>query len=208
MRISTKGFRLTISWQVGWVFLLCWPSSSWVAESPLETVRQATDQAVVILHDPSLQEHSQERTEKFWQTVLPRFDVQDIAKRCLGPQWNEITEKQRQEFTQLFVTLVKRSYQSTLEHQTKDAQFSFDQEHVEGDDAEVETRILGPAQEKALAVNYRLHQVGGRWQIYDVIAENVSLVRNYHTQFARILQSSSYDGLVQAIRKKVQNPQA
>ena len=208
MRISTKGFRLTTSWQVGCVFLLCWTPSGWAAESPLETVRQATDRAVAILHDPSLQEHPQERTEKFWQTVLPRFDVQNITKRCLGPQWNEIIEKQRQEFTQLFVALMKRSYQSTLEHQTKDAQFSFDQERVEGDDAEVETRILSPAQEKALAVNYRLHQVGGRWQIYDVIAENVSLVRNYHTQFARILQSSSYNGLVQTLRKKVQDPQA
>jgi phospholipid transport system substrate-binding protein len=208
MSLSTKGFRLTTFWKVGCVFLLFWPPSVWAVESPLETVRQATDQAVAILHDPALKDHVQERREKFWQTVLPKFDVQEISKRCLGPQWNTITEKQRQEFTQLFVELVKRSYQNTLEHQTKDAQFSFDQERVEGDDAEVETRILGPAQEKALAVNYRLHQVGGRWRIYDVVAENVSLVRNYHTQFDRILKSSSYDGLVQTIRKKVQDPQA
>jgi phospholipid transport system substrate-binding protein len=181
MQISTKGFRVMTFWKVGCVLLLFWSHSVWAGESPLEIVRQATDQAVAILHDPSLKNRAQERTEKFWQTVLPRFDVQEISKRCLGPQWNAITEKQRQEFTQLFVELVKRSYQSTLEHQTKGAQISFDQERVEGDDAEVETRILGPAQEKAIAVNYRLHQVGGRWQIYDVVAENVSLVHNYRT---------------------------
>jgi phospholipid transport system substrate-binding protein len=208
MRTSRKSFSLIASWAIGSVFLLFWAHRVWAVESPLEVVHQTTDQAIAILHNPSLKGQAQNRTEKFWQTVLPRFDVQEISKRCLGPQWNEITENQRQEFTQLFVELVKRSYQNTLDQQTKDAQFSFDQERLEGNDAEVETRILSPAQEKAIAVNYRLHQVEGKWQIYDVIAENISLVRNYHTQFDRILKSSSYDGLVQAIKKKIQEPQA
>ena len=203
-----KGFRPITSWKVGCVLLLLWNCNAGAVESPLETVRQATNQAVAILHDPSLTNHAQERTEKFWQAVLPRFDVQDIAKRCLGPQWNELTENQRQEFVQLFVELVKRSYQSTLEQQTKDAQFSFDQERIEGENAEVDTRILAPAQGKPITVNYQLHRQEGEWRIYDVVAENVSLVRNYHNQFDRILKKSSYDGLVQALKKKVQNPNA
>lgn len=208
MKTSRKSVRLTTSLVIGCAFLLFRAHGVWAVESPLEVIHQTTDQAIAILHNPSLKNQAQNRTEKFWQTVLPRFDVQEISKRCLGPQWNEITENQRQEFTQLFVELVKRSYQDTLDQQTKDAQFSFDQERVEGNDAEVETRILSPSQEKAIAVNYRLHQVGGKWQIYDVIAENISLVRNYHTQFDRILKSSSYDGLVQAIKKKIQESQA
>jgi phospholipid transport system substrate-binding protein len=208
MSISAKGFRPTTSWKLGCVLLLLWRLNAWAAESPLEIVRQTTDQAVAVLHNPSLKDHVQERREKFWQTVLPRVDVQEISKRCLGSQWNALTEDQRQEFVQLFVELVKRSYQSTLEHQTKDAQFSFDQEHIEGDTAEVDTRILAPSQEKPLTINYRLHQLEGKWQIYDIVAENVSLVRNYHNQFDRILRESSYEGLVQTLRKKIQNPDA
>jgi phospholipid transport system substrate-binding protein len=45
--------------------------------------------------------------------------------------------------------------------------------------------------------------VGGKWLVYDVVIENVSMVRNYRTQFSRIINKSSYEGLVQAIERKL-----
>ncbi|MGE0681049.1 MAG: phospholipid-binding protein MlaC, partial [Candidatus Binatia bacterium] len=137
---------------------------------------------------------------------LPRFDSQEIAKRCLSIHWDELNETQQKEFVDLFTKLVKHSYQGTLERHVKDAQFSFDHERIEGDSAEVETRILSPSlEDKALSLNYRLHRTEGKWLIYDVVAENVSLVQNYRNQFSRMLKDSSYDGLVQALRKKIQD---
>jgi hypothetical protein len=35
------------------------------------------------------------------------------------------------------------------------------------------------------------------------VVENVSLVRNYRSQFSHIINKSSYEGLVQAIKKKL-----
>jgi len=201
MNGQMKSFRSVSWWQISWAFLLLWPWNARAAEAPLELVRLTTEQAVAVLRNSSLQE----RSEKFWEIVLPRFDTQEIAKRSLGTHWNEITEEQKKEFVQLFVELVKRSYQGTLERHATDAQFFFDQERVEGNFAEVNSRILPPSQEKAVSVNYRLHRVGEQWLIYDVVAENISLVRNYRNQFDRILKESSYEGLVQALRKKVQD---
>jgi phospholipid transport system substrate-binding protein len=198
-----KGFRLTTLWKISGALFLLWSGSAWASASPSELIRHTTEQAVAVLHNPALKERPQERREKFWQIVLPRFDTQEIARRCLGPQWNQLTEEQRREFVQLFVELVKGSYQSTLERHTSDARFSFDGEHIEGDFAEVNTQILTPSQEKPLAVNYRLHRLGEHWLIYDVVAENVSMVRNYRTQFGRILKESSYEGLLQALKKKI-----
>ena len=205
MDMQTKRFRRIGLCEIGVVLSLLWYWNAWAAESPLDLVRRTTEQAVAVLQNPSLKDRPQERAEKFWQITLPRFDTQEIAKRCLGPQWNQITEEQRKEFVQLFIELVKRSYQSTLEHHTSDARFSFDGERTEGDFAEVDTRILAPSQEKPLSVNYRLHREGDKWLIYDVVAENVSLVRNYRNQFDRILKDSSYEGLVQALKKKIKD---
>lgn len=200
-----RGFRPTTLWKVGGVLLLLWPWNARAAETPSELVRGTTEQAIAVLRDPSLQEHQHERREKFWQIVLPRFDTQEIAKRCLGPQWQQLTEEQRKEFIQLFVELVKGSYQSTLERHTADARFSFDGEQIEGDFAEVNTQILAPSQEKPLSVNYRLHRQGEKWLIYDVVAENVSMVRNYRNQFSRILKESSYEGLVHTLKQKIKD---
>jgi len=105
---------------------------------------------------------------------------------------------------QLFIELVEKSYGHTLDRRyTKDVQFSFDQERIEDNFAEVDTRILLPSQDRPFSVNYRLHRVGGKWLVYDVVIENVSMVRNYRTQFSRIINKSSYEGLVQAIERKL-----
>ncbi|MGE0681265.1 MAG: ABC transporter substrate-binding protein, partial [Candidatus Binatia bacterium] len=69
---------------------------------------------------------------------------------------------------------------------------------------EVHTRVENPTQNKTFSVVYRLQQKGGKWLIYDVVAENVSMVRNYRNQFSRILNKSSYEELAQALRRKIQ----
>jgi phospholipid transport system substrate-binding protein len=204
----TKGFRSSTLWKISGALVLLWPWHAWALESPSELVRHTTEQATAVLHDPSLKDHQHERREKFWQIVLPRFDTREIAKRCLGPQWNQLAEEQKEEFIQLFIELVKGSYQSTLERHAADARFSLEGEHVEGGFAEVNMQILAPSQEKPLSVNYRLHRQGEKWLIYDVVAENVSMVRNYRSQFARILKESSYEGLIQTLKKKIQDQRA
>jgi hypothetical protein len=101
--------------------------------------------------------------------MMPRFDAQEIAKRMLGIYWRKRTEEERQEFIQLFTELMERSYRGTLDRYSKDVQFFFDQERIDGDFAQVDTRVYDPAQDKAFSVNYRLHRVDRKWLIYDVI---------------------------------------
>lgn len=177
----------------------------WAAESPLQMIRTTTTQAFAVLQDPAYQgeEHRQARVRKMWEILLPSFDERAIAQGALGVHWRELSEEQRTHFTQLFIQLVKHSYSGTLDRYTEDAQFFFDSERIDGDYAEVRTRIKTPSQPDAFAVVYRLHRENGRWLVSDVVAENVSMVQNYRNQFNRILTRSSFDGLVQALEDKL-----
>jgi phospholipid transport system substrate-binding protein len=103
---------------------------------------------------------------------------------------------------------MKENYSHTLARYTKDTQFFFDQEHFDGDFAEVQTRIRPLPQEGSFTVVYHLHRKGETWRVYDVVAENVSLVRNYRTQFNHIINKSSYQGLFEAMDKKLQELQS
>jgi phospholipid transport system substrate-binding protein len=184
---------------------LGWSVRAWAADSPLNMIRSTTNQALAVLADSSAQgkEQRQQQIEKMWETVLPRFDTDEIAKRSLGVHWQTLTEDQRKEFTRLYIQLMKKNYGSTLERYTTDAQFFFDREYLDGDQAEVHTRIMGPSQEKPFSVVYRLHRAGDQWLIHDVVAENVSLVQNYRTQFSRIIAQSSAEGLLEALKQKI-----
>jgi phospholipid transport system substrate-binding protein len=199
-----RRFRV-MPWKVVVASLLLVQTHAWAAESPMEGIRIAVDKAVAVLQSPGYQEpeHRQQRMEKIKEIVLPLFDSQEIAKRALGIHWRDRTEEQRKEFVRLFIALVESTYSGTLDRYRKDVQVFFDQEHIDGNFAEVNTRILDPSQQKTFAINYQLHQVGEKWLIYDVVIENVSMVRNYRNQFNRILSKSSYEDLIDSIERKI-----
>ncbi|MBI3797021.1 MAG: ABC transporter substrate-binding protein [Deltaproteobacteria bacterium] len=178
---------------------------AWAADSPLDLIRSTTERARAALQDPALQgpDRGQARVDKVREILLPQFDSQELAKRTLGSYWSDRTDAQKKEFTQLFVQLLEKTYSGTLDRYNADVKFFYDQERIEDDFAEVDTRIFDPVQNRTFAVNYHLHKANGKWLIYDIVAENVSLVRNYRNQFNRILSKSSYEDLVQTIQAKL-----
>ena len=180
-------------------------TSAWAANSPLEIIRSAVDRVTAVLENPAYQgeEHQQERITQVWTIVEPHFDLQGIAQSTLGVHWRERTEAEQRQFVQLFTALIEKTYSTTLTRYTSDIQFAFDQQRIDGDFAEVDTRLINPALNKTIPIQYRLHRVRGEWRIYDVVIENVSLVRNYRNQFNRILSQSSYNELVQALKQKI-----
>ena len=73
-------------------------------------------------------------------------------------------------------------------------------ERIKGAFAEVRTKIVSDKTE--LPLDYRLLKKSGDWFVYNIVIEGVSLVRNYRTQFKRIIRDSSYAELVQKLRNK------
>jgi phospholipid transport system substrate-binding protein len=52
------------------------------------------------------------------------------------------------------------------------------------------------------SVNYKLHLVNGKWRIYDVVAENISVVNNYRAQFHRVIVNSSFQELMEKMKQR------
>ena len=179
---------------------------SWAANSPLALIRTTVEQAEAVLNDPVYQgsENFQKRIKKLETIILPRLDRNGFAQRCLGPHWRQLNESQRKHFIELFTELLELSYGGMLDRYPDGVQFEYDSEEIQGEYAQVKTRVLAPGQDKPLAVDYRLRRLNGAWLIYDVVGENVSMVRNFNTQFNRIIGKSGYDGLVQALERKLE----
>jgi len=72
---------------------------------------------------------------------------------------------------------------------------------VEGEYAEVKSKVVTPKRDE-YALDYRLLSAGGRWMVYDVVIEGVSLVSNYRSQFNRIIAGQGYNELVKKLRTK------
>jgi len=53
-----------------------------------------------------------------------------------------------------------------------------------------------------IPMDYRLHIKDGTWHAYDIIVDGVSLVKNYRSQFQKIIHESSYQELVTRLRDR------
>ena len=59
-----------------------------------------------------------------------------------------------------------------------------------------------PPKGEEYTINYKAQLAGSDWKVYDVVAENISLVNNYRSQFNRVISKSSYEELVRRLRDK------
>ena len=183
-----------------WVTSLAWAATG----EPTALIKQVTEQVLQILDDPKLQgpEKRQERQQRMQQISHEVFDWEEMAKRALARHWRERTPQQQKEFVALFRDLVERSYMTRLEAAAGERQnILYTGEQVDGTRAVVKTRVV-TRRNLEVPIDYRLNKADGRWQIYDVVIEGISLVNNYRSQFNRILASSSYDDLVQKMKSR------
>jgi len=192
------------------LLLLHVPPAFTESEGPLtEQIRTTVEKVLVILGNSSLVEDSDgkkinpEAIAKYRadlrKAIFPQFDVPEMAKRSLGLNWRRRTPVEKKEFVDLFSHLLEDFFSDKLKS-FEDEEFVYSGEIKDGDYAKVETMIV-TKEGKEISINYRLHLVDENWKVYDMVIENVSLVKNYRSQFNRIITKSSYQDLVRRIRK-------
>jgi phospholipid transport system substrate-binding protein len=172
------------------------------AGPPTDQLKSAIDRVVKALDDPSLKgaDRSQARRTAVRRVAEDIFDFNEIARRALARHWQQLTDKQRTEFVGLFSDLLERSYLSKIETYGGE-KIQYVGERTDGDTASVITRIVTKSGTE-VPVDYRMLKKGDRWLVYDVNIEGVSLVSNYRTQFNKIIQTGSYNELMQKLRAK------
>jgi phospholipid transport system substrate-binding protein len=193
----------------GWtMFLLSavWLSALGLATAgePTDLVRQITDQVLKILEDPQFQAPNRhaERQERLHKIAEQVFDWQEMARRALAVHWRERTPQEQQEFVRLFRDLVEGTYINRLENAIQEKrEIQYVGEQVDGSRASVKTNVV-TRRNQQVPIEYRVQKADGRWLIYDVLVEGISLVNNYRSQFNRIITSSSYNDLVQKMKNR------
>ncbi len=128
------------------------------------------------------------------------FDFDEIARRALSRHWAGRTRAEQTEFTALFTDLLERSYVGKIESYAGE-KIVYMGEVVDGNYATVRSRII-TRRRTDTALDYRLHEIDGRWKVYDVLIDGVSFVSTYRSEFNRVIQLSSYEELIERLRKK------
>ena len=194
--------RIKLTFFVSLLALLFCGALTVQAGAPTEEIRTAIDKGVQILKSAKL-DSSKDRAKvinQLREIVYPRFDFEEMAKRSLGSHWRRLSPQQQKEFVTAFTDLLETTYADKIDLY-EGQQVEYVGETIDKNYAEVNTRVIGKNREN-YSVDYRLHEMGGKWRIYDVVAENISLVNNYRSQFNRVVVNSSVEELIKRIKQK------
>lgn len=134
--------------------------------------------------------------------VLHVFDFSEFSSRTVGPRWRAFTADQQKRFSDVFADLLISTYVNKIDgYNGEQVIYTGELASPEGDRVEVRT-LITMKDGKKIPVAYRMLPKGGTWLVYDVLVENISLVKNYRTQFQDILTNASPDQLIERVQAK------
>lgn len=171
-----------------------------VVQSAVVRVVQAIEESHLARPEPLAKPGGGKLRLEIRRVATELFDFEEIARRALSRHWAGRSSAEQAEFVTLFTDLLERAYFGRIEAYSGE-KIVYTGEAVDGDYATVRSRILTRRRTET-ALDYRMHKIAGRWKVYDVVIDGVSFVSTYRSEFNRIIQSSSWDDLIERLRKK------
>ena len=181
-----------------WVGLMVVPG---YAGAPTDSVKATIDEILRIIQEEELKQpgKAEERRQQLEKVVGARFNYREMSRRSLGAPWKTLSDQEKQEFVDLFRTILTSSYAHKIETYSGES-VQYLNERTEKNYAEVRTKVLSG--KTKIPLDYRLINKAEEWRVYDVVVDGVSLVNNYRGQFTKIIRASSYSDLVERLREK------
>ena len=190
--------RLLVFALLGLIVAAARPATAAVP-GPMEQLKTTVNAVIATLRDKGL-DHTT-RHDKLATLIKDRFDFRVMSQTTLAVNWRRATPAERDRFIVLFTDILKDTYLGRIEAYT-DEKVTYDKEQVEGNRALVDPRIV--SDNRDIPIRYRMIREGDRWQVYDVVIEEVSLVNTYRSTYNDIVLNDGIGGLLKKMEAKVQ----
>jgi phospholipid transport system substrate-binding protein len=129
------------------------------------------------------------------------FDIPFMTRLAVGPQWEGVTEAQRQEVSQAFQRYVAAIYAERFDSYAGERlQVTGEQPSSGGT---VITSQIVKSNGEPVNINYLMRDNGGVWKIADVYLDGtISEMATRRSEFAAILRAQGITGLIQTLNAK------
>jgi phospholipid transport system substrate-binding protein len=182
------------------VSLLCVSSVALAAGTAQEFLQSKQGELSKIIAQPK----SAANDRKLQQVFDGMLDYNALASASLGSAWKDLSSKEQEEFSGLLQILVQRSYtkniRNTLNYKVT---YSGEEKASKGQLVKTIARHATDKRKEPLHIDYLTHQISGAWKVIDIVTEGSSLVKNYRSQFRRIMRKEGFEGLSKKMKAKV-----
>ena len=168
-----------------------------------QTAEAGADRILALLNDPAFKDPSTKPAirQKVEAEVLQLFDFDEFSTRTVGPSWRKFTPEQKEGFKTAFTDLLRNTYIDTLD-EYDGQKIRFTGEVVANNGKRVEVQMEFLTSKQAHPVAFRMLEKNGRWVVYDVLIEGISMIKNYRDQFRDILAKGGPQTLIERVQAK------
>jgi len=140
---------------------------------------------------------------KINELIVPYLDFESMTKLAVSKFWRRADQNQRAQLVEEFTKLLKNTYTNALaEYNGDGGEVSFEPFRPERrEDRAVVRSTFSQSGGKPIPVVYKLRDRNG-WSIYDIEANDFSLVTGYRSAFSSEIEKGGIDGLINSIRER------
>jgi phospholipid transport system substrate-binding protein len=173
-------------------------SNSNSAENNAEAfVLKLTDEAKIIFNDKSLSKDS--RLKKLNDLSSKYLDIDALAGYTLGDYREKATSSERENFNKLFREYFIKNMSSKLNDFADQDLKIIDSKKINENNIIVSTKIFSKKDAQEIAVDWRIFTKDSKLLARDLVVEGLSLARTQKEEFASIIASKGFVGVISAL---------
>lgn len=156
-------------------------ASASAVQAQKEKLQGVIDSALDIIYsEDSASLSFEEKQAKVRETLEAKYDLDVIIRRAIGRNWRVMSTDEQAEVLELVKQLVLKAYVKGLHGKERPKVTLGEVTNLSATRMEVDSTVV--LDDTIYYVQYRLASLDSGWQIYDIVAENISVVSNYREQ--------------------------
>lgn len=164
----------------------------------IKEMLESRDNEIKELLGPSGNDFSQEQRDRLKDIINGIIYYPAMAEVALGDTYDEIEEETRQEFVDLFATMIRDNSLNRLDIYRADV--NYNDISVNGELATVNT--TAQLEDVRTSVDYQMEVINNEWRITDMSIDDVSTAESYNRQFQSIIRKRGFDALMDSLRRR------
>lgn len=141
---------------------------------------------------------------KLSKLFMASVDTKWIARFTMGKYWRDATQQQKDRCVKAYQKFLLGNYVPKFNKYTNQEIkiVKVESENESKNEYLVETQILSK-DSATINVDYKIHKSeNGKWMIYDMVAEGVSLISTQRSDFASVLSRGGVDELIKMLKER------
>lgn len=150
--------------------------------------------------------------QQFYKSLSQFMDFEKLGTDSMPKKWQEkywlIRPGEKKKFLELLQTLIEEIVYPRGKDFFEKVKITYQKPIYSSDQKQVDLSCIIHVDKKEVNLQYRLIRRGTQWKIFDVNIEGEWWTESFKNQFNHIITTKSYEELISAMKKKLENVQA